>query len=138
MTMEEIKAIASRAAETVLEDIELDAQIERGLCAYAERIGEFFDLFRKKKFAEGNAILKPLIEDTNCEVCQEIVESVLSVAHDAEAAAGVSDLAFRKNMAKLYEKVEWARSAFCPDDDVDTSGDEGEIAAEDTGPPPQS
>ncbi len=138
LTTGEIKAIASRAAETVLEDIKLDQRIDKALCGYADNLNEFFDLFRKKRFAEGNAILNVLIDEDHCSACQEVVGLVVAVASEAEAAAAVSDIAFRKNMAKLYEKVEWAKAAFCPEDDADAGGDEDEVEAEDEAPPPPS
>lgn len=113
-----------------------EREVDAALCAFADKLTECFDLFRKKRFAEGHAVLQDLIGDARCSACKEVVEEVVPVATAAQAAAGVGDIAFRKAMAKLFEKIEWARAAFCPEDEGDDAEDEDEDGPEDQAPPP--
>ncbi len=133
MTLEELHNIGSQVAGQVIsacrvkiESVQSDDNINLKLCDYSEQLFTVFDCFRKRDFSLGNEILTRLKLDTSCSVCEEIIGIVSNTAQEAESAFKTGDLAFRKAMARLYEKIDWASQAFCPDDPVDDDETEEE------------
>ena len=103
-----------------------DEEMENILCTYADRLDDAFNFFRKKNFSEGKAIVADLMQDEHCSVCLEIIQEIGKLSDAVEKAAGISDLEYHKVMAKLYEKMEWAKAAFCPEEETAAGEDEDE------------
>lgn len=90
-----------------------DAEVEEMLCKYAVVLDEAKEKVAEGKLDEAGEILQELKESDDCEVCQEVIDEVINANDAAINCEGDCP----ERLAKLHDRIEWAKEAFCPTTD---------------------